>query len=51
MKGGICPKVYKPHAVLRAKETTKEKHKSSKIDLGGKPIRKSGLRKSRLGLV
>lgn len=34
MKGEIySPKVHKPHAVLRARETTKEKHKLSKIDL------------------
>lgn len=28
------PKVHKSHAILRARETTKEKHKCSKIDLG-----------------
>lgn len=27
------PKVHKSHAILRARETTKEKHKCSKIDL------------------
>lgn len=37
---GDSPKVHKPHAGLRARETTKEKHKPSKIDLweaAGKP--------------
>lgn len=45
-KGGIWPKAHKPHAVLRARKTTKEKHRSSKIDLG-----ESWGYRSRLGLV
>lgn len=31
------PKVHKSHAILRARETTKVKHKCSKIDLGEGP--------------
>lgn len=50
MKGGIEPKGHKPHAVLRAGETTKEKHKPSKIDPGESPLERRGLG-SRWGLV
>lgn len=38
------PKVHKSHAILRARETTKEKHKCSKTDLVEGPLA-SGLRK------
>lgn len=39
------PKVHKSHAILRARETTKEKHKCSKIDLGEGPL-ESGAEKA-----
>lgn len=44
------PKVRKPHAILRARKTTKEKHKSSKIDLGEGPL-ESGAEKAGWALV
>lgn len=37
MKGGTEPKGSSAHAVLRARENTKEKHKPSKTDLGKSP--------------
>lgn len=42
---GEYPKDHKPHAVLRARETTKEKHKSGKIDLEASPLESQELRK------
>lgn len=39
------PKGHKSHAILRARETTKEKHKCSKIDLGEGPL-ESGAEKA-----
>lgn len=32
------PKVHESHAILRARETTKEKHKCSKTDLVEGPL-------------
>lgn len=37
--------MHKPHAVGRARETTKEKHKPSGIDPGESPLERQGLGK------
>lgn len=39
------PEGPQPHAVLRARETTKEKHKPRKIDLGASPLESQELKK------